>query len=103
MLVTHARRICEADLNSAATRLPQVATCACEGAAGANGARESVDPSAGLLPYLRAGARKVRFAIGGVVELVGPNSTELLCQSAGELYVILERQRESSVAGRAQR
>ncbi len=47
-------------------------------AAGATGGHEGIDAPAGLLPDLRARGSHVRLAIGGIVELVGPDRVRQL-------------------------
>src|SRR5690606_13171596 len=54
-----------------------------DGAACSGGAREAVDPTVHLLPEFWSGAFNMRPAIGGVVELVGPDrALGLLSQTA---------------------
>ncbi len=65
-----ALRIGDAD-DDVRLALAQIGRCAGDGAAGADGADETVHLAVGLLPYLRPGGHVVRLAIVHVVPLIG--------------------------------
>jgi hypothetical protein len=59
-------------------------------AARARGGAEGIDLPVGIAPDLRARGIDMRLAIGGVVELIGPNGAgQLLRQPTGHLLVLV--------------
>src|SRR5438874_7550512 len=69
---TTARRVGEHAANGGAARL-EVLRDARERAAGAGGGDEGIDAAVGLSPDLGARGARMSIAVGGVVELVGPD------------------------------
>jgi hypothetical protein len=67
-----ARRIDQHDANRAGFRF-EIARDARQRAAGAGGGAKRVDLAVGVAPDLRARRFEMRVAIGGIVELIGPN------------------------------
>ncbi len=87
-------RVGDADLDVLVARLERHRYAA-QRAARADRADEAIDLAAGLFPDFRTGAFDVGAAVGGVVELVGPDGAvrqlgiELLGQPAAELHVVV--------------
>ncbi len=57
-------------------------------AAGADGGNKGTYLSSGLLPDLRACGAVVDEAVGGIVELVGPEPALFLCHPSGDMVVV---------------
>src|SRR5262249_17843019 len=57
-------------------------------AASADGCNESPDLAFGLFPDFRASTAIMRFAIGGVIELVRPEPASLFCEATRDVIVI---------------
>jgi hypothetical protein len=84
------RGVGEEALDAAVADVLEVAGYAGKRAAGTCCASESVDLATGLVPDLRASGLNVRLAVGGVVELVGPDGVvEALGVALGLVVVVL--------------
>lgn len=84
-----AGRISQEDLGLAVALLLQVPGNTAQGTASACGAGESVDLAVQLLPDLGSSGLDMGTAVGGVVELVGPDGVLEALGMAGSLVVVV--------------
>src|SRR6266850_4034833 len=88
-----AHRVAERNLDVGIALLERARDSA-QSPAGADRAGEAVDLAIGLVPDLRSGGAVVAFAVGDIVELVGPDGAvrllgrKLLGERAGVAYVV---------------
>ena len=89
MVQRTAGRVDQHDAHGRGSRL-EVARNPGQRAAGAGGGAERVDLALRVAPDFRPGALEVRITIGGIVELIGPDSVrQFESQAPGDLLVLI--------------